>query len=245
MNSNHFFFRSLFRLYFIVSPIFILAPCAEASDIIMKMTTTDGSTTVDFKNASDTSVGSVDSAGQLVVSSHVRTGGFLSLPELSAAGSASTDRARLYAKDVGGETFLAYIDSTGRERIIRSFRDIVVADSELVATNMGTTYKDVHYGVTASALSRVVVNFSGFTEARIMFAVDNNEADTIQCRIYNETTAAELTSATSDSSGTAQVVTGSWVSISLTGDNTIRADCREGTGATADPDIGVVHLQIR
>ena len=33
--------------------------------------------------------------------------------------------------------------------------------------------------------------------------------------------------------------------ISLTGDKTVRAECREGTGATADPDIGTIVLQLR
>jgi hypothetical protein len=214
-------------------------------DVIMKMTTNDGSTNVEFQNASATQVGSIDSTGELIVSSNVKSGGFVSIPEVANPGAASAGRVRVYVKNVGGETYLAYIDSTGRERIIRATRDYVVGDSELVAANLGTTYKDVHFGVTASALSRVVVNFDGYTEARIVFAVDNNEADTIQCRIYNETTAAEITSAISDASGNAQVVSGTWVPISLAGDDTVSAQCREGTGATSDPDIGVVHLQIR
>jgi hypothetical protein len=216
-----------------------------ASDVIMKMTSDDGSTAVEFQNASNTQVGAIDSTGELVVSSNVKAGGYVSVPQVSNPGAASSGRVRMYAKDVGGETYLAYIDSTGRERIVRAMRDYVVGDSDLTGTNMGTTYKDVHYGVSASALSRVMVNFDGYTEVRIIFAVDNNEADSIQCRLYNETTAAEITSAISDTTGNAQLVTGSWTSISLTGDNVVSAQCREGTGATADPDIGVVHLQIR
>jgi hypothetical protein len=216
-----------------------------ASDVIMKMTSDDGSTNVEFQNASATQVGSIDSTGKLEISSHVKTGGYLSIPELTSPGSPSVDRVRLFAKDVGGETYLAYIDSTGRERIIRALRDYVVADSELVATNLGVNYKDVHYSVAGSSLSRVVINFDGYTEARIVFAVDNNEADTIQCRIYNETTATEITSATSNGTGAAELVVGSWTAINLEGDDVILALCREGTGATADPDIGPVHLQVR
>jgi hypothetical protein len=237
--------KKILIVSFLVGSCFAPLSWVWAGDVIMKMTSDDGSTNVEFQNASAAQVGSIDSTGELVVSSNVKSGGYVSIPQVTNPGTATSGRVRVYAKDIGGETYLAYIDSTGRERIIRAMRDYVVGDSELVAANMGTTYKDVHYGVTASALSRVVVNFDGYTEARVVFAVDNNEADSIQCRIYNETTAAEITSATSDTTGNAQIVTGTWGAISLTGDNTVSAQCREGTGATADPDIGVVHLQVR
>lgn len=231
-----FFFSIMNVFYFSIS---------TAGDVTLQMTTNDGSTNVEFQNSASGQVGTIDSTGKLTVSSHVKTGGYVSIPEMSNPGAASSGRVRLYAKDIGGTTYLAYIDDGGTERVIRPMRDYAVGGPELVATNLGTTYKDVNYGVTASALSRVTINFDGYEEARIVFAVDNNEADSITCRIYNVTTGAEITNASSDTSGNAQIVVGSWGNISLAGDDTIQAQCREGTGATSDPDIGIVHLQIR
>jgi hypothetical protein len=211
----------------------------------MKMISQDGFTSVEFQNQAAQQVGYIDSSGKLEVSSNVKTGGYISVPQMNSPGAASANRARLFAKAINGETYLVYIDDGGRERVIRSRRDIVLADSELVATNLGTTFKDYHYGVSASLLSRNQINFDGYTEARVVFAVDNNEADTIECRAYNETDASQIATAISDSTGNAQLVTGSWTAINITGDKSVQAQCREGTGATADPDLGILYLQLR
>lgn len=229
---------ALFIVMFFVWPSF-------GGDVSMKMTTTRGGSKVDFQDSDSVEVGSIDSSGKLVVSSHVVTGGYISIPELSAPGTALTNRVRLFARNVNGTTYLAYIDSAGTGRILKPQLNIPVADAETAASNLGTTYKDVHWAVTASALSRTVVDFDGYSEARIIFPVDNNEADTIECQIYNETDAVEVLSAISDASGNPQVVVGSWTPISITGEKIIQARCREGTGATADPDIGSVRIQIR
>ena len=159
--------------------------------------------------------------------------------------SAIANRARLYAKDVNGTTYLAYVDSAGDERILKPQLNIPVADAETVAANLGTTYRDVHWATPTSGLSRTIIDFAGYTEARIVFPVDNNEADTIQCRIYNETDATEIVAGISDSTGNAQLVVSAWTPISISGEKTVQAQCREGTGATADPDIGSVRIQIR
>ncbi len=233
------------KILFSVPLLVLVIKTGHASDVIMKMTTTDGTSQVDFKNSADAEVASIDSTGRLEVSSHVRTGGYISIPEVSDPGVASAGRARLFAKEVNGSTYLAYIDSAGDTRIIRPRTNITVSDVETAAANMGTTYRDVHWTLSAAALSRTVVDFGGYTEARIVFPVDNNEADTIQCRIYNETDAAEIVSAISDGTANPQLVVGSWTAINLVGDKIIQAQCREGTGATADPDIGAISIQIR
>lgn len=222
----------------------LIWPCFGA-DVSMKMTTTGGASKVDFQDSSSVEVGSIDSSGKLTVSSHVVTGGYISVPELSTPGTAQANRARIFAKNINGVTYLGYVDSSGTERIIKPQLNIPVADAETAATNLGTTYKDVHWALTASALSRTSVDFDGYTEARIIFPLKNNEADTIECRVYNETDGADIVSAISDGTATAQLVIGSWTPISLSGEKVVQAQCREGTGATADPDIGSVRLQLR
>jgi hypothetical protein len=215
------------------------------ADVSMKMTTTGGASKVDFQDSTSAEVGSIDSSGKLTVSSHVVTGGYISIPEISSPGTALSSRARLFAKNISGETYLSYVDSSGTERILKPQLNIPIADAETAATNLGTTYKDVHWALDTSKLSRTSVDFGGYSEARVVFPLKNNEADTIQCRIYNETDAAEVASAISDGTASAQLVIGSWTSVSLTGEKIIQAQCREGTGATADPDIGSVRIQIR
>jgi hypothetical protein len=229
----------------VVAALVTLTGHAFASDIDLKMTTATGGTKVSFQDSTATEVASVNSKGTITTSSNVVTGGYVDMPELTTIANPPADVMRLYAKDVGGTTYMAYRDSTGAERLIRPAAFVAFNDAETSGTNMGTTFKDVHYALDASKLASTVVDFTGYREARIVFAVDNSEADTIECRIYNVTDAAQVVTAVSDGSGNPVVVTGTWTSISLTGDKTVRAECREGSGATADPDIGSIVLQLR
>lgn len=222
-----------------------LTSMVRAADIDLKMTTADGSTKVSFQDSGSAEVASVNSVGGIATSSHVVTGGYVDLPEMATPSNPAADRLRVFAKDFGGTTYLAYVDASGNERLIRPEAHITLAGDGMAGTNMGTTFKDVQFNLNASKLSSSVLDFTGYREARVVFAVDNNEADSIECRAYNVTDAAQVVTAVSDTTGNPQVVTGTWTAISLTGDKTVRAECREGTGATADPDIGAVILQLR
>lgn len=222
-----------------------LAVLVQAADVDIKLTSTDGSTKMAVQNSAAAEVASIDSVGKLTVSSHVVTSGYVEMPELAATANPSADKARLYAKDVGGTTYLAYKDSAGSERLMKPQAFITLSGFETAGTNIGVVFKDVHFGLDASKLATTIADFTGYTQARFVFQVDNNEGDTIECQAYNVTDAAAIAGAISDNTGNAQTVSSAWTNIALTGDKTIRAECREGVGATADPDIGIVMLQLR
>lgn len=223
----------------------LVAGPAVAADIEMQMTTTDGGSKVSFRDSTNSEVAAVTSAGRLEVSSNVAAGGYVSIPSMDSPGAALPGRARLFAKDVNGDTLMAYIDENGQQRLLRPSMDVILSEGERAATNIGNTFRDVHWTLDAAQLSRVQLDMEGFAEARLVFTVDHNEADTIECQAYNETDAATLVSAISDASGNPQVVVGTWTPINLSGEKVIWAQCREGAGTAGDPDIGPVRLQLR
>jgi hypothetical protein len=223
---------------------FLASGTAIAADIDLKMTTTTGGTKVSFQDSTGAEVASVNSRGTLTVSSNVVSGGYVDAPELGTVANPAANMMRIYAKDIGGITYMAYRDNVGNERLIRPAAFITLSDTETAATNLGA-FKDPHWTLDAAKLSATVVDFTGYTEARVVFSVDNNTTDSIECRAYNFTDGAQIATAVSDTSGNPVVVAGSWTAISLTGDKTVRAECRETSGTTDDPDIGNVTLQLR